>query len=130
MWGMVTLVLAVIYMIFGYLEYVEGHMSLRWLSGYTSPMMVIYSVAIFLWIKELSCLFNRFLQLGGGKFSRDSFGIYVFHMLWVNVIYKVVKFNPIAEGLWTLIPVLIMVTLLAWGTTIVFRKIPYIGKYI
>lgn len=66
MWGIVALVFAVVYMTFGYLEYVEGHKSLTWLSGYTSPMMVIYSAAIFLWIKESPYSFNRFLQLGGG----------------------------------------------------------------
>ena len=51
-------------------------------------------------------------------------------MLWVNIIYKVVKFNPIETGLWSLVPVLIVVTLLAWATTIAFRKIPFVGKYI
>jgi len=130
MWGVVALVFAAVYMLFGYLEYVEGHKSLIWLSGYTSPMMVVYSAAIFLFVKELPLKYDRFLAVGGGKFSQDSFGIYVFHMLWVNVIYKVVKFNPIEHGLWTLIPVLIVVTLLAWGTTIIFRRISYVGKYI
>lgn len=119
-----------IYICFGYWEYVMGYKSLTWLSGYDSPMMILYSAAIFLFIKELPLQYDRFLKTGGGKFSQDSFGIYVFHMLWVNVIYKVVKFNPIQHGLWTLIPILIVVTLLAWGTTILFRKIPYVGKYI
>lgn len=129
-WGCAILGFVTIYMLFGYLEYVLGYKSLTWLSGYNSPMMIVYSTVIFLFFKELPLQYERFLKNGGGKFARDSFGIYVFHMLWVNIIYKVVKFNPIEHGLWILIPVLIVVTLLAWGTTIVFRKIPYVGKYI
>ena len=137
-WGNVKVLLCFIlifialYLCFAYFEYVLEHKSLTWLSGYDSPMMILYSATVFLFIKELpaSALYGRILSNGGGKFSRDSFGIYVFHMLWVNVIYKVIKFNPIEYGLWTLIPILIAVTLLAWGTTIIFRKIPYIGKYI
>lgn len=129
-WLWMALAVAVVYMLFGYMEYVLGYKSLIWLSGYESPMMIFYSVCIFIAIKELRYDWQPTMRLGGDKFSRDSFGIYVFHMLWVNIIYKVVKFNPIETGLWSLIPVLIVVTLLAWATTIAFRKIPFVGKYI
>ena len=130
LWVSAIIIFIAIFMVFGYMEYVLGYMSLKWLSDYKSPIMILYSAIIFISIKELPYDFSRFLKKGGAKFSKDSFGIYVFHMLWVNIIYKVVKFNPIEHGLWTLIPVLVVVTLLTWGTTIIFRKIPYVGKYI
>lgn len=122
--------LMVAYITLGYLEYVMGYKSLTWFSAYNSPMMIFYSACVFLLFKSLPWKGEWLLTHGGRIFARDSFGIYVFHMLWVNVIYKVVKFNPIEQGLWTLVPILIAVTLLAWGTTIVFRKVPYVGRYI
>lgn len=115
----------------GYLIYLNGYGSLSWMNKYNSPLMVVYSVITFVVIKSLICpLKKQNISKLGGAFSRDSFGIYIFHMLWVNVIYKVVKFNPIQTGLWSLVLVLVVVALLSWGATLVYRKIPYIGKYI
>lgn len=62
--------------------------------------------------------------------SRNSFGIYVFHMLWINVLYKVIKFNPLDYGLWIVIPMMLLILLASDFTTAIFRKIPYMGKYI
>lgn len=125
-----VLLLIVAYMAMGYLEYVMGYKSLTLFSAYNSPLMILYSACVFLLFKSLPWKGESLLTHGGNSFARDSFGIYVFHMLWVNIIYKVIKFNPIESGLYTFIPILIVVTLLAWGTTILFRKIPYVGKYI
>lgn len=62
--------------------------------------------------------------------SKNSFGIYVFHMLWVNVIYKVIKFCPMDYGIWIVMALCVIILVLSDITTIVFRKIPWIGKYI
>ena len=115
-----------------YIEYIVGYTDAKYLKQYDSPLMAFYAFAVFVRVMRLNPQF-KMETLGGvflNKFSENSFGIYVFHMLWINVIYKIVKFNPIDVGVWSLIPVLIVVTLLAWGTTIVFRRIPYIGQYI
>ena len=125
-----VLLFVIIYVGLGYVEYVMGHKSLIWFSSYNSPLMIFYSACVFLLFKTLPWKGKWLLQHGGGKFARDAFGIYVFHMLWVNIIYKVIKFNPIEQGLWTLVPILIIVTFLSWGTTTAFRKIPYVGRYI
>lgn len=62
--------------------------------------------------------------------SENSFGIYIFHMLWVNVIYKVIKFNPLDYGIWIILPLLLVVLAASDFTTIIYKKIPLIGKYI
>ena len=62
--------------------------------------------------------------------AQNSFGIYIFHMLWINLLYKVVKLSPLDYSAWILIPMLIVIIILSDITTIVYRKIPIIGKYI
>lgn len=115
-----------------FLEYYIGYTPAEWLKDYASPFMAIYSFAVFIWVMKskhfllLDCRFRGWLKL----LSINSFGIYVFHMLWINVIYKVMKYNPISEGLWTIPLLIIIVTILSLITSIIFRKIPYVGKYI
>lgn len=62
------------------------------LFGYDSPLVVVQSVALF-------SIFNS-IKIGG-KVSRvlleigdKSFGIYLIHMFFVNVAFKLVKFDP------------------------------------
>lgn len=65
-WGWSILGFIVVFMCFGYLEYVDGHLSLTWLSGYNSPMMIVYSAAIFVFIKEMPVNYDKCLKIGGG----------------------------------------------------------------
>lgn len=62
--------------------------------------------------------------------SENSFGIYIFHMLWVNILYKIIKFNPLDYNFIVLIPIVLLVLIASDVTTIIYRKIPIIGKYI
>ena len=64
-WLWMALAVAVVYMLFGYMEYVLGYKSLKWLSGYESPMMIFYSVCIFIAIKELRYDWQPTMRLGG-----------------------------------------------------------------
>ena len=60
----------------------------------------------------------------------NSFGIYIFHMLWVNILYKVVKFNPLEYGVWVIVPMMLLILVASDITTLVYKRIPYIGKFI
>ena len=115
------------YIFMAYIEYFKGHLSLTFLAEYNSPLMAIYSILIFCMVQQIKITsINKFWM----TFSRDSFGIYVFHMLYVNVVYKVLKINPFEDGIWTFLPIFIGVAGLSWLTTIIFRKIPWVGNYI
>lgn len=87
-----------------------------------------------LYDKKFGFLSDKMLLYGGNKLikhlSLNSFGIYVFHMLWVNVLYKVIKFNPFDYGLWILLPMLIALLVASDITTSIFRKVPFVGKFI
>lgn len=51
-------------------------------------------------------------------------------MLWVNILYKIIKFNPLDYNFIVLIPIVLLVLIASDVTTIIYRKIPIIGKYI
>lgn len=125
--GISVCLLVAFYVVMAWYEYFKGHLSLSFLAAYNSPLMAIYSILIFCMIQQIKIVsINKFWMV----FSRDSFGIYVFHMLYVNFVYKVLKINPFVDGLWYFALIFIGVTALSWITTIIFREVPLVGKYI
>lgn len=100
-------------------------------SDYSSPLVVLLSAVIFyicyIWQ-------DKFHWVADSKtmsiLAKDSFGIYLFHMLYVNILYKVIHFNPLEYGYWSFVIILVVVLILSLVTTELFRKIPVIGKYI
>lgn len=119
-------------LLFAWLENAKRFYQIAPLSGYASPFVVALSLAIFLFAKDTSVLTN-ICNRGGyllKHLSDNSFGIYIFHMLWVNILYKVIRFNPLDFNIILLIPILFLVLIISDITTILYRKIPVIGKYI
>lgn len=80
--------------LFAYLENAKGFYKLVPLSEYASPVIVVLSFLIFLFVKKQDVVLKKIYicPLWGviiKHLSDNSFGIYVFHMLWVNILYKV-----------------------------------------
>ena len=72
-----------------------------------------------------------FTKWGGVKFlDYNSFGIYIFHMLWINLIYKMIGINPLNYSFMVYIVMVITITVLSACTTVLFRKLPLLGQYI
>ncbi len=73
---------------------------------------------------------NRVLKI----MSSTSFGVYIYHMVWVNVLYKVVKVNPFSHGLAFMFLILalnlIFIYIASILTTLITKKIPGIKKLI
>lgn len=129
------IVLMLVLILFAYLENAKGFYKLVPLSEYASPVIVVLSFLIFLFVKKQDVVLKKIYicPLWGviiKHLSDNSFGIYVFHMLWVNILYKVVKFNPLEYNIFILIPILLLVLFVSDITTIIYRKVPFIGKYI
>jgi len=102
---------------------------LNFFDTYRSPIEVLIASALFLFAKNIS--YRSMCDLWIIKvLDNNSFGIYVFHMLWINILYKVLKINPFDYGLFMLIPVLIGVLVLSVLTTEIFRRLPLVGKFI
>lgn len=117
-----------------FLEYIKGLQYLESLSNYSSPIIVTISLSLFLNIDTYKKKFEQYWITIHGKIIKhiadNSFGIYIFHMLFINILYKVFKFNPIDFNVLILIPITIAIIIISDITTIIYRKIPIIGKYI
>lgn len=119
-----------------WLEHIKGFSSLEQLSDYSSPLVVVSGVCLFQYVKtkelQLSSISNRegCISLIIKHLSNNSFGIYVFHMLWINIIYKEIKFCPLDYDWWIIILLAVVILILSNITTLGYRKVPIIGKYI
>lgn len=127
-------ILSVMLFACAYFEYYYNLDSLSVLSSYFSPIVVLSGLVLFYLIKNFDGYLSN-IYVGGAKtiiqhLADNSFGIYIFHMLWVNIIYKVLKFNPLEYGIWILIPMLILLLLVSDITTVLYKRVPYFGKFI
>lgn len=117
-----------------YLEYYRNMVDFEKCTVYSSPIVVLTGIVLFHVAKTMEVKLSEKYR-GGGKtciqhLADNSFGIYIFHMLWVNIIYKVVKFNPLEYGVWAIVPMMLLVLVASDITTLVYKRIPYIGKFI
>ena len=100
-------------------------------SSYTSIFTLIQSVLIFHLIIKRSSQFdvfcsNRLIM----RFNRCSLGIYIIHMVWINVFIKVCHFDIMPYGILAIIPIGLFIFLLSWLTTEILIKIPFLNKYL
>lgn len=102
------------------------------LFAYFSPVMGVLSVSIFSFFrnmeKTLSAKETPVLIKFLGKYS---FGVYIIHMFWINIAYKLLKFDPFQFNavagffiLW------IIVSLLSVLTSWVMKHIPLLKKIV
>ncbi len=102
---------------------------LKSLGGYDSPLILISSVGIFGLFKnhEATMKSGRILSF----LSNYSFGVYLFHMLWINIAYKLIDFN-IYDSLFVLksIGVFLATAILSYASSYVCKKMPVIKRYI
>ena len=90
-------------------------------------MTMIQSISMFLFLK------NVCEQRNHGKlislFSNCSFGIYIMHPFWINIIYKGLKITPLSMPIGIGIVVLfIAVLILSVGTAYVLKRLPYLKE--
>lgn len=100
-------------------------------SSYSSLFTVVQSVILFwLFTRRKGC-FDKFSKMWLiRRFNRCSLGIYIIHMLWINIIIKVLHVDIMPYGLLGIIPMGIIVFLLAWVTTECMIKVPILKRYL
>lgn len=115
-----------------YKEYVCNHKLAIDLTSYTSIVIVIQSLAFFNLVMKNSNKFIKFSDLWLIKrFDRCSFGIYIIHMLWINVAIKLLHIDIIKYNNILLVPVgIAIVFILSWLSTELMLKVPILKKYI
>ena len=63
--------------------------------------------------------------------SRHSFGIYILHMFFVNIIYKLFKINPLNYPIIISLPLMLIIVYTgSFIGTWILLKIPFLKKYI
>lgn len=103
-------------------------------SAYRSPLIMFFSVGVFSFVRSVCA--ER--EIGTGKLatwirilSINSFGIYLMHMFWINIIYKLLKINPFAHIPWLSMPVIyVIVVFCSLLTTMILRKMPLFKKIV
>lgn len=97
----------------------------RWIRD-ANPLVPIIAVAIFVFAKTNIRTTHKASAICK-SITQCSFGIYLIHPLFINLLYKVVGITPrdfpIAVGIFAFF---ITVLLLSWSATIILRKIPFI----
>lgn len=100
-------------------------------SSYTSVFTVIQSVVMFWLFTKKAGAFDKFCSKWLiRRFNRCSLGIYIIHMLWINVIIKVLHINIMPYGIFGIIPMGIIVFVLAWLTTEGLIRMPILRRYL
>lgn len=100
------------------------------LISHSSVAVVIQSICIFYLLTELprvrrECLEHQILHVADA-----SFGIYILHMFYINLFYKVLNINPNVFGAVIFVPVYIVVLIFTYGTVLLLRKNPVIRRYL
>lgn len=99
------------------------------LFGYNSPLVVVQAIALFELVKKshLVGVVSRVLTRIGGA----SFGIYIVHMVFVNIFYKLIKLNPFANGGYTVVVLVLLVLMnliLSYTITVILKRLPVFRK--
>lgn len=101
------------------------------MSPYTSPVIIIQSVCIFIIVMKIQNHLANFVNSRMvKKINRCSLGIYIIHMVWVNLALKVFHIN-IMNWNYSMIAVgIFVIFVVSWLSTEVMLKIPIIKKYL
>lgn len=100
----------------------------KFLAGYSSIIVLFIAVCLFkLFNNSKIAKENNFVT----ELSNCTFGMYLMHMFWINLIYKLIKFNIYDNYL--IVNVLIVyvsVVLLSFVTVFIMRKIPLLNRLV
>lgn len=114
-----------------YLSIVKGERIWVDCSSYFSAFTVLQSAIVFWLLTKKKGYFDKFCSMWLiRRFNRCSLGIYIIHMLWINLIIKVFHINIMPYGIWGIIPMGMMVFLLAWVTTEGMIRLPILRRYL
>lgn len=63
--------------------------------------------------------------------SKCSFGVYIIHMFWINLAYKLFRINPFVPNVVAMMLLLwIVIVVLSVITTMIMKKTPVIRKFL
>ena len=101
----------------------------NYLVGYTTTLSIIIAANIYVLIKKVnikSIRISNMIKLLG----ECSFGIYIFHQLFINIVYKILKIDIILRFPYAFLPIYILLMFIITFIFVYFlRKIKIVRKY-
>jgi surface polysaccharide O-acyltransferase-like enzyme len=96
------------------------------LTGYNSPIVIMITFALFCFLHQRNTQ-NKIMEI----IAPICFGVYLIHTLFINFIYKIIKFSPEKYPLIMVVVLTAIVTiLLSMCFSYLARKIKIIKKYL
>lgn len=101
--------------------------SLSCFYGYAGIIVAIQALSIFMLVNSLEdiCI-KKYLE----EIADKSFGIYLVHMFFINILYKVFKINPFDTSLLVGVVLVLVILCLSYIATCVMKRMPIIKKII
>lgn len=100
-------------------------------SGYTSPFTVMQVTLMFIMAMRQRKLIDKICCNPLVKnFNRCSLGIYIIHMVWINLIIKVLHVNIMGLNILMILMVSLAIVILSWMSVNVLIRVPILKKYL
>ncbi len=96
--------------------------------GYLAWNTIIQSISLFLWVKD-SGITNRFLSTVQHTISDYSYGIYLVHVMVIDILFNYGVFWKMAYPLISLPLLAVLILIISFSIIFILRKIPF-GNYI
>ena len=110
LWALVLILVTALIVMRSNIWCAGGHDRLEVLFGYSSPLVVIQSLAFYAMMMQSGKLLQKTAG-AWGAFIRDidncSFGIYLIHLAFIRLFFKHMQINPYQKGYWFVLCVLI-----------------------
>lgn len=108
---------------------VVGH-DVEILVSYTSPLILIYAIGLFGYIINNKNKITKMSKISI-CLAQNSFGVYIIHMFWINLIYKFIKVNPFeGNALINFVIIYVLVLGLSVILSMIMKKVPIIKAII
>lgn len=99
--------------------------------GYTSTSTIMVATSIFVFFKNIKLKQNEKLEKIVSSLGTASFGIYILHQFYINIIYKLLKIKLILLYPYAgLVFYSLVILLITYLTVYLLRKIPIVKKYL
>ena len=93
---------------------------------YYSPVIVCVASSIFLLFKNMKLEENKIITF----LSNMSFGVYIIHMFWINMIFKLLRIDPVVPNVLTGFAVAFCTLALSVCSTWIMKKIPLLKRIV
>ncbi|MGI6512622.1 MAG: acyltransferase [Catenisphaera adipataccumulans] len=118
------LVSTVLLLIATYQFYMNGVQNIDILWSYNSVFVVIQSAGVFGFFQSIKKKETKTAHV----LNAYTFGVYIFHMIIVRYLYKVMLINPFTNTLWNFLWMISITTLISFAFMFIIKKIPGLKK--